>query len=130
MITHFTPSGGRFNFPSNFWKNLLPRLKDGKRYKVQIKEDRSTRSSNQNRYMWGCVYKMISEHTGYELEEVHQLMGKLFLRYTKGLETFVKSTTRLNTKEMEEYLEKVRRFAAMELQLSIPLPNESDYPYE
>ncbi|GAI94103.1 unnamed protein product, partial [marine sediment metagenome] len=45
-------------------------------------------------------------------------------------EWFVKSTTKLNTKDMEIYLENVRRFAAMELSCVIPLPNETNFNYE
>lgn len=93
-------------------------------------EKKQTRSQKQNRYMFGVVYKLIADHTGYTPEEVHQLMTKEFLGYENLGEKFIKSTTRLNTKEMEEYLENVRRFASVELGCYVPLPNESDCPYE
>ncbi|MBT7632044.1 MAG: hypothetical protein HN597_20450 [Desulfobacula sp.] len=90
---------------------------------------KETRSDKQRRYQWGVVYKLISDHTGYTQDEVHQEMGKKFLAYEKDGKTFVKSTTKLSTKNMEIYLESVRRFAAMELFIYIPLPNEPDNFY-
>ena len=88
------------------------------------------RSKSQNNYMWGVVYDIISKETGYDQEEVHQLMGQQFLAYEKKEGCFIKSTTELNTKEMEIYLEKVRRFASIELKCFIPLPNETEFSYE
>ncbi len=91
------------------------------------KPDRKeTRSQKQNRYYWGCVLKTISLDTGYLPDEIHQLMQKQFLAYENLGEHFVKSTTKLTTKLMEEYLENVRRFASMELSIYVALPNESD----
>jgi len=37
---------------------------------------------------------------------------------------YVKSTTQLSTLEMENYLEEIRRFASIKLNLIVPLPNE------
>jgi hypothetical protein len=42
-------------------------------------------------------------------------------------EMFVRSTTSLNTVEMEEYVENIRRFAISELGCYIPEPNEIVY---
>ena len=91
---------------------------------------KQTRSQAQNSYMWGVVYKIISDETGYTPDECHQLMAKQFLAYESQGEMFVKSTTRLNTKEMEDYLENVRRFATTELHCFIPLPRETEFNYK
>ena len=88
-----------------------------------------TRSQKQNKYMWGVVYKTISNDLGYTADEIHQLMAEKFLSYKKKGKTFVLSTTTLNTKEMEGYLEDVRRFASMELSCFIPLPGETDFKW-
>jgi len=90
---------------------------------------KETRSDKQRRYQWGVVYKIISDHTGYTQDEAHQEMGKKFLSYEKEGKTFIKSTTKLNTLEMEIYLESVRRFAATELFCFVPNPNEPDNFY-
>jgi hypothetical protein len=68
---------------------------------------------------------MIAADTGSEPEEVHDAMKLRFLLVSKGrLGVTLKSTTDLSTVEFEEYLEKVRAYAAMELRITIPLPNE------
>jgi len=86
---------------------------------------KQTRSQQQNAYYWGVVLDIIGKDLGYLPEEAHQIFAEMFLSYGKDSRKFVKSTTKLNTKEMEEYLEKVRRFASMELSIFIPLPNET-----
>ena len=108
-------------------KRWLHTLK-GKVY-VTIKKKRKKRSTPQNAYMWSCVYKIVSNHTGYTLEECHQLFGKMFLKYEKNGHVFIKSTTKLSTVEFEDYMESIRRFASMELSLWIPEPNEPTHFY-
>jgi len=110
--------------------SILKNLKGS--HAVGIKKDKSKRSGNQNRYYWGVVLAYLSEETGFTKEEAHQLMQRMFLRYDKSVfdgaaETFVRSTTSLNTLEMEEYLENIRIFALSELGTYIPLPNEIVY---
>jgi hypothetical protein len=110
--------------------SILKNLKGS--HAVGIKKDKSKRSGNQNRYYWGVVLAYLSEETGFTKEEAHQLMQRMFLRYDKSVhdgpaETFVRSTTSLNTLEMEEYLENIRIFALSELATYIPLPNEIVY---
>ena len=87
---------------------------------------RHTRSIQQNRYYHGVVCKLIADHTGYSGDEIHQLLAEQFLSYEKGGKSFVRSTTKLKTAEFENYLESCRRWAAMDLQVYIPLPNERD----
>ena len=108
----------------NRWVQTLK----GKVY-VTIKKKRKTRSNLQRKYQWGCVYKIVSEHTGYTLDECHQIFGKKFLGYEKKGHVFIKSTTKLSTVEFEDYMESIRRFASMELSLWIPEPNEKNHFY-
>ena len=98
-------------------------------FKAGMPEVKETRSQKQNRYYWGVVCKILSQDLGYLPEEIHQLMAKQFLSYENQGEQFVCSTTKLNTKDMEEYLENVRRFASMELSCFIPKPNETEFSY-
>ena len=99
-------------------------------FRASQPETKDTRSGCQRKYQWGVVYKLMAEHTGYEPEEIHQLMTKMFLSYENKGEVFVESTAELNTKDMENYLESVRRFAAMELGVNVPLPNETEFSYD
>lgn len=103
---------------------------NGKAY-LSIKKQRKQRSNPQNRYMWGCVYKLVSDHTGYTTAEVHDLFKRKFLAYEKKGRWFAMSTAQLNTVEFEAYMEEIRRFAAVHLSLYIPEPNEPEwYFYE
>jgi|GEM_PF-770838 len=117
----------KFTKTAYFARDLKPLLL--KCWNAANPPKKQTRSQAQNSYMWGVVYKIMSDETGYLPDEVHQLMAKQFLSYESQGEMFVRSTTRLNTKEMEDYLENVRRFATVELHCFIPLPNETEFSY-
>lgn len=93
-------------------------------FTIDIQRSKKIRSLNQSRYYWGVVVKIISNHTGYTSDETHQELAKLFLSYTKEKKSFVKSTTKLNTIEFEQYLEKCREWAQYSMGCYIPLPNE------
>lgn len=98
-------------------------------YQVELKVLKDTRSNNQNRYYWGVMIAILSDHTGFTPEEMHYELKKRFLKYFKALPTgeqaeLVKSTRKLDTKEFEDYMEKIRIFSALELDVIIPLPNE------
>ena len=70
---------------------------------------------------------ILGDHCGYDPEEMHLALKFKFLRKGKeGLET-VTSTTDLSTVEFESYLERIRRWASLDLNCFIPQPNEVDY---
>ena len=98
---------------------------------VTVVEGRGKRSDGQNRFYWGCVCKLISDTTGYTPEEVHEFLKEKFLSKKEHIiigseehDVEMATTTKLSTKEFEEYIENIRRFASMELQIDIPSPNE------
>lgn len=94
---------------------------------------RKDRSNNQNRYYWGVVVKLLSEHTGFNEDEMHEVLKYKFLTEKKILSTkkgwedvsISTSTTRLTTKQFEEFMTKVRQWASIELDCYIPEPNEA-----
>lgn len=97
--------------------------------RIEIKVERNQRSANQCRYYFGVVIKLLSEHTGFTSEEMHETLKRKFLKYNKVLPNnerveVTQSTTDLDTKEFEDYMEDVRRFAIQELDVYIPEPNE------
>lgn len=111
---------------STKWKKDLGKL-EGKQVVVTIKQYRRTRSNNQNRYAFGVVFKLIADATGYTVDEAKEAMKWMFLREEHDiLPPTVRSTTELDTAEMEEFLENCRRWASEFLGLYIPLPNEVD----
>jgi hypothetical protein len=98
---------------------------------ITVTEGRRKRSIAQNSYYWGKVIQMISDYTGDEPDNVHDFFKGRFLTDKRmiviadeEIEAEKASTTRLTTKGMDEYMEKIRRFAAEKLNLNIPEPNE------
>lgn len=86
------------------------------------------KSNNQNSYYWGVLVDLISDHTGYSPEDVHEILKHKFLTkeaVIKGEKIpFAQSTVSLTTVEFEKYMSQARQWAAMELSISIPEPNE------
>lgn len=117
-------AGKIVTFDRQSFQSRIKFIGNGKFF-LHISKDRPSRSTQQNRYLWGCVYDLMSKDTGYTADEIHQIMAEMFLGYEKNGKRFVRSTTTLSTVEMEDYLEKVRRFAATDLNIFIPLPNEA-----
>lgn len=99
---------------------------EGKPVAISVKNAPKTkpRSLEQNAYYWGVVLPLIGQTTGYLPEEVHEALKWKFLRQQGAKLDRIISTTALDTIDFEQYLEKVRLWAAQELQIVIPLPNE------
>lgn len=89
---------------------------------------RYLRSRNQNAYYYGVVLDILSETTGYDKEEMHEILKMKFLSSPKEIGdesvTVTRSTASLKTDEMERFLSNVREWASRKLQTYIPLPNE------
>jgi hypothetical protein len=102
-----------------------------KEFIIDVKENRPKRTNAQNRLMWmwlDDIAKKMSDATGYEVDEIHQLFKDSFLDgkkvKIKGLETSIPSTTELDVKEMGEYLDRIQRFCSIEMGINVPLPVE------
>lgn len=97
---------------------------------VTVKRLRATRAIRANRYWWGCCVQLVSEHTGYTPEEIHEIAKQMFLPKTlalsdgngevKGEFVVGGSTRKLNTKEFSEFVERFKQWAAAELDIVIP----------
>lgn len=99
---------------------------EGQRIEIILRKLWKKRSDNQNRFYWGVVLEILGEHCGYDAEEMHEALKEKFLsnqRDEKGL-VKIRSTAKLNTAEFEEYLDKIKKWSAMELNCFIPDPNE------
>lgn len=98
---------------------------------VEVKDFKKTRTNPQNSYLWGVVYKTISDETGYSCNELHELFKNSFLPHKHKLITIgdksvriMPSTTALKTDEFNEYIELICRYAAETIGCYIPAPNE------
>jgi len=100
--------------------------------RVTIDNNKGTRSSRQNRYLWGVVYKLLSDQTGYVDEEIHEICKVKFnmKKYDLPNEEHIEaggSTTKLTTEEFNSYCENIRRWAAQDLNCVIPEPGQTDF---
>lgn len=92
--------------------------------RITVREYRRTRTNRQNRFYWGPVLGAFVEYRQeqgeeYDTEMAHKFFGWKFLRQqTTDTETgevlgwTIRSTTKLNTAEMSEYVEKILAWLA------------------
>ena len=98
---------------------------------ITVREQKKRRSLNLNAYYWSVVVKLLSDNTGYDKDEMHEVLKSMFLRTRYKLNGVwvdgTKSTTKLNSKEMIEFIDNVKRFASTELSVYIPDPNDVEH---
>ena len=112
-------------------------------WKITAEPVKATRSNSFNAYLWAVPYKLISEATGYEVEEVHEyFLGRFFgwkdkkvpktPRNPSGVESVpVRTTTTdehgkrsvLSMDQFGEYVAFIQRFAATKLGIVVPDPD-------
>ena len=97
--------------------NYLEQLiSEGKTPQVTIKEKVSggKRSLEANKFLWGKLYKSISNFTGYLPMEVHLLCGHLFLTEQKTINEvqvpYVRSTTDLSIEQFSAYIQHIETY--------------------
>lgn len=101
---------------------------------IVIRQMRSKRSLQQNKWLWGVALPMIASELGYERHEHEHLhywlVEKCFgSRWNARLKTMVPNarSSKLTTKQFSDYMEWLVRFAAIELGgIVVPLPNDVD----
>lgn len=106
----------------------LDRLPEGKTYNVTIVRHRERRTMDQNRLLWLWV-NCISDETGQDKDDLHEYFKQKFL----GVDTKTLwgvqvckpvSTASLDTLQFTQYLERIRAFAAAELGIELPDPQD------
>jgi hypothetical protein len=101
----------------------------GKPVEVTVRLAKKTRTNRQARYYFGVVVPLIAEQCGYDKQEMHELLAMRFLRVEDDPVTGAprrKHTPDTDTREFAEYVDACIRFAAQELGVYIPSPNESE----
>lgn len=103
---------------------------EGKRVDLSLKKHRENRSDNQNRYYWGVVIDILSNHCGYTPDEMHDALKEKFLgsheRDEHGLQK-IKSSAKLTTDEFIRYTNEIVIWAATEMQVYIPDPSQTEF---
>ena len=109
------------------WNRYLHTLEDVD-CDVIVRKHKKQRSLPQNNYYFGVVCVELGKHIGYSVDDMHSAIGLEFLLVTEeGKPPYIRSTTDLNTEEFNDFLEKVKMWAAEFHQVYIPDPNETDY---
>lgn len=101
---------------------------------VVVHRLRATRSTQQNRYWWGVCIQLVSEHTGYTPDEIHELAKQMFIPKKLaicdgngeivGEHVMGGSTRTMNTAQFTEFIETFKRWAAETLNVYIPDASE------
>ncbi len=111
------------------FKQQLQILKE-KDIELVVRPKRKMRSNSENKYYWSVICTVLGNHLGYEATEMNDTLKYKFLRKEIDKErqlVKVGSTAELSTVEFEELMTKIRRWASIDLNVYIPLPNEVDY---
>lgn len=113
------------------WKPFS-RWKDGE-VTITVERKRATRSEIQNRWYWGQILRLLSEHTGYTVDELHDYCKLRFNGTTVCVtdrdgvvvdeQRIGQTTTKLNRVTFGEYCEAIRQWAAADLGVVIPDPD-------
>jgi len=132
------------------WLGALQWKKADTKIKVTLERYRNDASTKQKRYLWGVIYPVIGDYAGLDIyeykAELHIPLKIKFLGYketeqNKDFKLFdnnlllgdkyklveLVSCNDLNTKEMTDFIENVRRYFLKEHNLRIPSPDEVDY---
>lgn len=131
-VEHDAERGIRLAFTNPaYYRNLLQRFDGDKKVSVTIENLRSHRSLQQNRYLWGVVYPIIAEATGYTVNELHdwaraQYLAPRVIRIAGKTRNVMRSTTELSKGEMVEYINNLIQLGA-ELGCHVPSPEEAGY---
>lgn len=134
IITSGRVEGGKLQVRNRKWlEGRLRKLRDCE-VSITVERLHATRSLAQNAWYFGVVLAALEDHTGYGKDELHELMKQMHLpRHraicdgngeVKGEFVIGGTTTRLNKVEFGEYCERIRKWAAEQLGVNIPDPNE------
>jgi hypothetical protein len=121
----------RINYPSDKKKihEVIDLLSEKKQWEITINLKREKRSVSQNSLYWlwiGCI----CDETGGDKEEVHNELRYSYLPSesvrTMGREIILRpiSTTKLDTGQFKNYLDRIQVFASTELGITLPDPGD------
>lgn len=110
------------------WRAAKAQL-EGRPIELSLGRLRHNRSLKANAYMW-AIYRLIAQETGNDEDTIHKTMKGMFL----PLEDLVLpngetvktlgSTRGLDTVAFGEFIERIKAFAAQELGIRVPEPDE------
>ena len=131
-IDYLVPEGDRKTLAKIL--NLMAKFNLTRPIKITVEVYKDTRSNSQNKLMW-MWYDEIREQllsvTGnaYTKDEIHEWFSEKYLPHTTvkilgEIHSFRKSTSKLKTSEMTDYLRIIEAVAASELDLQLTRPGD------
>jgi len=125
MQTFTIPKGDARQMTLTRVLQRIAALPDSRAWAIEVKEWRERKTDQQSRYLWGVVYRTIADFVGCTADDVHRDLGRLFLfdGESHGIAR-VRSTTKMDVREMGDYIDQVIAWAAVELGVIVPAPHE------
>ena len=118
--------GGKLTVPDeDGFKRALSCLAG--RVLITVEYVKDKRSERQNRYYFGVLIKILADELGYSTDEMHEALKWKFLKIHETELPTVRSTTTLDIQEFSDYCEKIKQFAATELNIVLPDPNQKEW---
>ena len=116
----------KLDLPESYKRWLL--TLENQRTITTTKKFRKDRTPPQLKFYWAVPVRLLSQHTGYEENEIHAILKYKFLKtvnedgyeYIKSLSTIARQ---VDTREMNEFIEKIQRWGA-EIGCYIPDPEK------
>ncbi len=106
---------------------LIYALDLAKEWSVTVEPHKERRSLSQNSLLWKWN-GIIAQETGNDVDVVHDTLKKKFLAPEEitlfGEKSLYRSTARLDTQRMSEYMNQVYAFATSELGILLPVPED------
>ena len=111
-------------------KNFLKKIGEGMRVMIVVEKWYKKHSDKQRNYYFGVVVTELAKFTGFTLKEMHEaLKAKFLIEPTKYISK-VPSITSISTVQMEDFMQRVRVWAADSLDTYIPEPNEAPLEFK
>ena len=108
----------KFTLNKNNLDGLVSKLKEldqDKLWSVTVKPYKSTRSLDANAYYWNLVAELADYFGLKSKDEMHEVLLYKLLSEEKQIKNLkvmtINSTTKLNQKQMNDYIERVKEFA-------------------
>jgi hypothetical protein len=130
-MKYLIPKGDKATHYRNKVIATVTELSEDKPWRVTIERYVKKRSNDQNSFLHAVPLRMICDETGHEMDDMKDyLLGTAF-----GWEEYevmgsprkrpVRRSSSLNTAEFTHFLEWIEAWAAQELGMIIPRPNET-----
>jgi len=110
-------------------ESIFNTIQNGK-HVLTIKKDVQKRTISQNSLMW-LFFTCIEHETGTEKGEVHDYYCTKFLQHSVTIngkqKIVVSGTSKLNTAQFTDFLNKVQSDAAIEFGIKLPTPDDLEF---